>query len=132
MRLFRRRNGTLHPTPLCLELCDVAERMSEAESAATPILTRRNALADGHISIELGNSMPAMALIALFSKRHPTVSIVIEAGSFEEITVAVITRRVDVGVLPNVPDGASGANSSSDSRSSPSSTLTACWRPRNI
>ena len=104
VRLFQRRNGALHPTPMCLELCDVAERMAEAESAATRILTRRNALADGHISIGLGNSMPGMALIALFSKRHPTVSIVVETGSFEEITAAVITRRVDVGVLPNVPD----------------------------
>lgn len=104
VRLFLRRNGTLHPTPLCLELCDVAERMAEAESAATRILTRRNALADGHISVGLGNSMPGMALIALFNKRHPSVSISVQTGSFEEITTAVITRRVDVGVLPNVPD----------------------------
>ncbi|MCZ4291719.1 LysR family transcriptional regulator substrate-binding protein [Hoeflea alexandrii] len=44
----------------------------------------------------------------LFQRRngalHPTVSITVETGSFEEITAAVITRRVDVGVLPNVPD----------------------------
>lgn len=104
VRLFLRRNGALHPTPLCLELCDVAERMTEAESAATRILTRRNALADGHLSVGLGNSMPGMALIALFNKRHPTVSISVQTGSFEEITTAVITRRVDVGVLPNLPD----------------------------
>lgn len=104
VRLFLRRNGALHPTPLCLELCDVAERMTEAESAATRILTRRNALADGHLSVGLGNSMPGMALIALFNKRHPSVSISVQTGSFEEITTAVITRRVDVGVLPNLPD----------------------------
>lgn len=104
VRLFLRRNGALHPTPLCLELCDVAERMTEAENAVARILTRRNALADGHISVGLGNSMPGMALIALFSKRHPSVSISVQTGSFEEITSAVVTRRVDVGVLPNVPD----------------------------
>jgi DNA-binding transcriptional LysR family regulator len=78
--------------------------MTEAENAAARILTRRNALADGHISVGLGNSMPGMALIALFSKRHPSVSISVQTGSFEEITSAVVTRRVDVGVLPNVPD----------------------------
>lgn len=104
VRLFQRRNGALQPTPLCLELCDVAERLAEAESAATRILTRQNVLAGGHISIGLGNSMPGMALIALFNKRHPTVSISVETGSFEEITRAVITRRVDIGVLPNVPE----------------------------
>ncbi len=104
VRLFQRRNGALHPTPLCLEFCDAAERMTEAESTAVRILTRRNALADGHLSVGLGNSMPGMALIALFNKRHPTVSISVETGSFEEITSAVIARRVDVGVLPNLPD----------------------------
>jgi len=104
VRLFLRRNGALHPTPLCLELCDVAERMTEAESAAARILTRRNALADGHLSVGLGNSMPGMALIALFNRRHPSVSISVQTGSFEEITAAVISRRVDVGVLPNLPD----------------------------
>lgn len=104
VRLFLRRNGALHPTPLCLELCDVAERMTEAESAATRLLTRRNALSDGHLSVGLGNSMPGMALIALFNKRHPSVTISVQTGSFEEITAAVISRRVDVGVLPNLPD----------------------------
>ncbi|MFZ2101457.1 MAG: LysR substrate-binding domain-containing protein [Oricola sp.] len=104
VRLFQRRNGLFHPTPLCSELCDVAERMAEAENAATRILNRQNTLLNGRISIGLGNSMPGMALIALFNKRHPGIAISVETGSFEEITRAVITRRVDVGVLPNVPD----------------------------
>lgn len=104
VRLFQRRNGHFHPTPLCSELCDIAERMAEAENAAARILTRQNTLLNGRISIGLGNSMPGMALIALFNKRHPGIAISVETGSFEEITRAVITRRVDIGVLPNVPD----------------------------
>ncbi len=104
VRLFQRRNGHFHPTPLCTELCDAAERMVEAENAATRILNRQNTLLDGRISIGLGNSMPGMALIALFNKRYPGISISVETGSFEEITRAVIARRVDIGVLPNVLD----------------------------
>lgn len=104
VKLFQRRNGLFHPTPLCSELCDIAERMAEAENAAARILNRQNTLLNGRISIGLGNSMPGMALIAMFNKRHPGIAISVETGSFEEITKAVITRRVDIGVLPNVPD----------------------------
>lgn len=103
VRLFDRKNGVLSPTPLCNELCDVAERMAEAERAATRLLTRHNTLLNGRLKIGLGNSMPGMALIAQFLKRHPGIEIAVETGSHERITRAVLTREVDIGVLPDVP-----------------------------
>ncbi|EKF17349.1 LysR substrate-binding domain-containing protein [Nitratireductor pacificus] len=103
VRLFLRRNGALHPTPLCAQLCDIAERMAGEEREAERILTRHTTLLDGRLSIGLGNSMPGMAVIALFRKRHPSVSVSVETGSFEKIVKAVLAREVDVGVLPDLP-----------------------------
>lgn len=103
VRLFLRRNGVLHPTPLCAQLCDIAERLAEGEREAQRILTRHMTLLDGRISIGLGNSMPGMAVIAAFRQRHPSVSIAVETGSHEKIVKAVLAREVDVGVLPDVP-----------------------------
>ncbi|ADZ70605.1 Transcriptional regulator, LysR family protein [Polymorphum gilvum SL003B-26A1] len=103
VRLFDRKNGVLLPTPVCSELCDVAERMAEAERVATRILTRHNTLLNGRLTVGLGNSMPGMALIAAFHKRHPSIEIAVETGSHEDVTRAVLTREVDIGVLPDVP-----------------------------
>lgn len=103
VQLFQRSNGTLHPTPLCAQLCDVAERIAEEELIAERILTRHSTLTGGRISLGLGNSMPGMALIALFRQRHPGVAVSVETGSFEKIVKAVLSREVDVGVLPDVP-----------------------------
>ena len=103
VHLFDRKGGVLHPTPLCSELCDVSERMSELEARAIYILTRQQSLKNGKLSVGLGNSMPGMALIAAFQRDHPGVSISVELGSHEEIVKAVLSRAVDVAVLPNVP-----------------------------
>jgi len=104
VRLFDRKNGMLKPTPLCAELCDIAEHMAEAERNANRLLSRHNTLLNGKLTVGLGNSMPGMALIATFHKKHPSVEISVETGSFENIIRAVITREVDVGVLPDIPD----------------------------
>lgn len=104
VHLFDRKNGLLQPTPLCTELCDVAERMAEAEHSAERLLSRHNTLINGRLTIGLGNSMPGMALIAAFHKRYPSVEISVETGSFENIISAVITRELDVGVLPDMPN----------------------------
>lgn len=103
VRLFARRDKSLHPTPLCSELCDIAERMAAEEREAERVLTRHATLRDGRIAIGLGNSMPGMAVIALFRQRYPGVEIAVETGSHERIVKAVLSRSVDVGVLPDIP-----------------------------
>ncbi len=102
VRLFERRGGQLQATPLCRELCDIAERMSEAESSAARLLNRRNTLPEGELRVGLGNSMPGIAVIGRFRQRYPDVSIVVRTGSHEDITRAVLAREVDVGMLPDV------------------------------
>lgn len=104
VRLFQRKDGALHPTPLCAQLCDIAERMAEEEREAERLLTRQASLRDGRISIGLGNSMPGMGAIALFRKRHPNLAISVETGSHERIIKSVLSREVEVGVLPDVPN----------------------------
>jgi DNA-binding transcriptional LysR family regulator len=103
VRLFERRGGRLEPTPLCLELCALTERIEGLEDSARSLLARQSALEGGEIRIGLGNSMPGMALIGRFQRAHPTVEVIVELGSHEQIVRAVLNRRVDVGVLPDVP-----------------------------
>ncbi|MGF1657934.1 MAG: LysR substrate-binding domain-containing protein [Rubrimonas sp.] len=103
VRLFDRRGGRLEPTPLCVELCALTERIERLEDEAERMLRRQSALDGGEIRIGLGNSMPGMALIAQFQKAYPSIEAQVELGAHEQIIRAVLTRRVDVGVLPDVP-----------------------------
>lgn len=104
VRLFVRDRGRLSPTPLCIELCDMAERISEERLEAERLLTRRTSLADGEIVVGLGNAMPGMAVVADFHRAHPGVTLRVETGSHDKITRAVLSHQVDVGILPNVPE----------------------------
>ncbi len=104
VRLFVRDRGKLSPTPLCIELCDMAERISEERFEAERLLTRRSSLADGEIVIGLGNAMPGMAVVAEFHRTHPGVTLRVETGSHDKISRAVLSHQVDVGILPNVPE----------------------------
>ncbi len=102
--LFERHAGRLRPTPLCTEISDLTEQMEELESQAARLMTRRRSVRDGELRVGLGNSMPGMALLAAFQKRFPDVSLAVVTGDHAQITRAVLERRIDVGVLPNVPN----------------------------
>ncbi|MDF2234760.1 LysR substrate-binding domain-containing protein [Albimonas sp. CAU 1670] len=105
VRLFRRERGRLAATPLCLQVCDAAERMLEAGERAERLLSSGASLAQGSIAIGLGNAMPGMALVAAVHRAYPGVTLRVETGSHEKITRAVLNHEVDVGVLPEVaPD----------------------------
>lgn len=103
LRLFRRVSGRLLPTELCLQLCDVAERMSDARSEAERLLHSRSSLREGQIIVGLGNAMPGMALVAAFHQAYPGVTLKVETGSHQKILRAVLTHECDIGVLPDVP-----------------------------
>ena len=102
VQLFDRRDGVLHPTPLCVQLSDIGERITQGEREAGRILARSQSLEAGRLSIGLGNTMPGIALIAAFHKRYPTVEMDIKTGSHDAISKALIAREIDVGVLPDV------------------------------
>lgn len=104
VHLFSRERGALTPTPLCAELSEIAERMSLDSDAAERLLTRHSSFEHGSLAVGLGNTMPGMAVVAAFHRSHPSVRLIVENGSHEQITRAVLTRAVDVGILPDVPE----------------------------
>ncbi len=101
--LFERRNGALHPTPICAELCDVGARMHEAERDALRILGRRDARGNRQLRVGLGNSMPGIAIVANLIANYPGLNVSVESGSHQSILAAVLQHRVDVAVLPDIP-----------------------------
>ncbi|KFE34541.1 LysR family transcriptional regulator [Thioclava atlantica] len=103
VRLFERVGGALHPTPLCVELCDIGTRVGEAERDALRILQRRDATGRPRLRVGLGNSMPGIAIVGQVMRQHPTVSVNVESGSHQDILSAVLRREVDVAVLPDLP-----------------------------
>ncbi len=122
VRLFSRERGALTPTPLCAELSEIAERMSLDGDAAERLLTRHRSFEHGSLAVGLGNTMPGMAVVAAFHRSHPNVRLIVENGSHEQITRAVLTRTVSTSAFyPMCPrTDASCASTSSATRSSPS------------
>ncbi|MFC3227947.1 LysR substrate-binding domain-containing protein [Marinibaculum pumilum] len=102
--LFERRGRSMVPTDLALELGPVAAEMERVEAEALRILRRRAMADSGTLRIGLGNSMPGIALIGAFQRRMPKVHVQVEFGNSAAIIDAVLENRVDVGMLPNVPD----------------------------
>lgn len=106
VHLFDRKNGSLRPTPLCNELCDIGQRIQEAERDALRVLGRRTGSGAHLLRVGLGNSMPGIAIIAELVKDHPSASVVVQTGSHRSILGALLRREVDVAVLPDLPPDA--------------------------
>ena len=102
--LFERRGRDLRPTSLCVELYRMTQELQRWEIEATRLLERHASAEIGELRVGLGNSMPGMAMIREFRRRYQSVTVNVELGSWSQIMEAVIEQRVDVGVLPNVPD----------------------------
>lgn len=104
VKLFDRRGNGLVPTAICRQLATVTMRIQAAESEAVSILRQHEMLSGGELRIGLGNSMPGMTLVAAFIRAYPNISIQVEMGSWASIIDAIVDQRVDVAVLPEVPD----------------------------
>lgn len=104
--LFDRHGHTLIATTLCRRLYAATNKVQAIEAEALGILQQRDEVAGGELRIGLGNAMPGMSLIATFRKLFPKNQISIEIGSWSAIVAAVVDQRVDVAVLPEVPDDA--------------------------
>ncbi|MEO1469419.1 MAG: LysR family transcriptional regulator [Pseudomonadota bacterium] len=102
--LFERRGRELRPSALCVELFRSTSEVERWQGEAARVLQSHAALEAGSFSVGLGNAMPGMAMIAEFRRRYPGLQITVELGSWSQIIEAVVEGRVDVGVLPNVPD----------------------------
>ncbi|CUH65075.1 HTH-type transcriptional activator CmpR [Thalassovita gelatinovora] len=103
IHLFDRLRGVLNPTPACLELCDIATRMQQAQRDAEHVLARRGPSGKHRLRVGLGNSMPGIAIVGRILNLHPTLTVSVESGSHQDIMAAVSRREVDVAVLPNLP-----------------------------
>ncbi len=106
VHLFDRSSGKLRASPMCLELCEIAARVQEAERSALNILERRNAAGRPRLRVGLGNSMPGIAIISAFFDRYPGVSVTVDTGSHEFVLASLLQRKIDVAVLPDVPPNA--------------------------
>ena len=101
--LFERGSREMVPTALCRQIFASAGTMLEAEQQIAALVTRHRNLEEGELRVGLGNPMPGMALIRHFQRLCPSVNVKIEMGSWGKIFEAVVERRVDVAVLPEVP-----------------------------
>lgn len=102
--LFDRHGHTLIATTLCRRLYAATHKVQSIEAEALDILQQRDEVSGGELRVGLGNAMPGMSLVATFRKLFPKVQINIEIGSWSTIVAAVVDQRVDVAVLPEVPD----------------------------
>lgn len=102
--LFDRHGHTLIATTLCRRLYAATSKVQSIEVEALAVLQQRDEVSGGELRIGLGNAMPGMSLVATFRKLFPKVQINIEIGSWSAIVAAVVDQRVDVAVLPEVPD----------------------------
>ena len=102
--LFHRRGTTLVPSDLCRHLYSATQAMRAAEADALAILKSRRDFVAGELRIGLGNAMPGMRVVADFIRRWGQIRVQIEMGSWASILAAVVDRRVDVAILPDVPE----------------------------
>ncbi|WP_108659773.1 LysR family transcriptional regulator [Acuticoccus kandeliae] len=102
--LFDRTPTGLVPTALCRDLYRITSAISQREDDALLLLRQAQEFDRGELRVGLGNAMPGMRLIGSFQRRYPGVRVHVEMGSFQKIMEAVVEQRVDVGVLPDVPD----------------------------
>lgn len=103
IRLFDRVQGIMVPTPVCLELAAISQRVSSAEQDAARILKRRDSQGKPRLRIGLGNATPGIAIAAALLAQHPQVTITILTGSHQDVMAMLLRRQIEVAVLPDVP-----------------------------
>jgi molybdate transport repressor ModE-like protein len=102
-RLFTRERGQLTATPLARQISELSDGLDNIEVEAERLLRQQATLAGGSLRVGLGNAMPGMAVISALSQEVPSIAVKVELGSHAQIIRSVLSREMDVGVLPNVP-----------------------------
>lgn len=101
--LFERENGRFVPTPFCVSLAELGERLQETETELARLIARKNPAGMRQLKVGLGNSMPGMEIIGRVLANHPLVTVTIESASHQSVLKAVLRHEVDVGILPDIP-----------------------------
>lgn len=104
LELFKRASNDMMPTPLCQQIYALSREIEDAGQQIADLLAQHRNLQHGELRVGLGNAMPGMARIGALQKLCPGVHVKIEMGSWGKIFEAVIEGRVDVAILPDVPD----------------------------
>jgi DNA-binding transcriptional LysR family regulator len=99
----RHRNGSA-ATAICRDLYRITKDMRRLEDEALSLLRQFQSVEQGELRVGLSNAVPGMRLIGAFQARHPGIRIHVEMGSWGKIMAAVVEQRLDLGVLPEVPD----------------------------
>jgi DNA-binding transcriptional LysR family regulator len=102
--LFEKHRNAVVPTALCRDLYRITQDLRRLEDDAVALLRQYQAIERGALRVGLANAMPGMRLIGAFQARHPGISVHVEMGSWGRIMDAIVEQRIDVGVLPDVPD----------------------------
>ncbi|MGY9048744.1 hypothetical protein P775_14055 [Puniceibacterium antarcticum] len=102
--LFKRVANDMVPTALCQDIYKTSREIEDAGLRIAKILSQHSILEQGELRVGLGNPLPGMALVGAFQEYFPNVNVKIEMGSWGKIFQAVTEGRVDVAVLPEVPD----------------------------
>lgn len=102
VRLFEKLSNSLAPTPLAKKLYKHSLNLQRSEREMLVFLREQRELRDGLLRIGLGNSMPGLRLISHFQKSYPSIQIQVETGNWGTVSRAVLDRRVDIGLLPNM------------------------------
>lgn len=102
--LFDRRGSGIVPTKLCEQLYDVAKRIVRDEKEAEQVLQQHVQLEGGVLRIGLGNAMPGFAIVNAFRQLYPKISLEIAMSNWSSILSAVADQKLDIGILPDVPN----------------------------
>lgn len=100
--LFYRASGRLTITNEGSQLLDYAERILQLAEEAKSVVNGRGELAG---KLRIGGTEATVAVrlprvLAGFRKQYPKVDLMIETGSIDEITHAVISNRLDIALVP--------------------------------
>ncbi len=102
--LFNRSGGRLTATAAAREIAGLGAQMEALGTRAEAVLARKRGESSTRLSIGLGNAMPGMALIRGFLDRYPEIEVRIEMNDFDGILEGVLDERLDVALLPDVPE----------------------------
>lgn len=104
VQLFRRQPRGVELTGLGLRLFALTERMFEAETEVSELLSRARGLEEGSLIIGADAAVHVLPLIARFRKRYPAIELKLTSGNTETLLEELASFRIDFAVLAELPN----------------------------